>query len=255
MKTFILKTMCLFLICAVVLFSFSSCSLSSGIEVSSCELIKASDGIKGIFTILNNENKTIDELKITVKAFDKNKEEIDSCEAEYALYIDPDHEATITVSLPEETETATAVAYKYTVDGKEKSGEFKENNIAAFPEITTADTKIDTREELAEMLIEDIEHQFMLQQYEAHGYYDKENKQVIIASYATKTYDECYYAYSLDPTIYNDLEKSLEQMSLTCYEEFQNYNFKDVEVSVGFLSSDEKIMISATNGTIVDNFS
>ncbi|MBQ8227576.1 MAG: hypothetical protein IJZ88_01035 [Clostridia bacterium] len=255
MKNLFLKPISLILIFFVVLFSFSACSISAGIKVSSCELIQTSDGVKGIFKILNEESSTIDKLKITVKAFDESNQEIETIEAGYSLYIDPEHEATITVALPEETANAKAVSFKYTVNEKEKSGEFKESNIADFKETTTKDTKIDTREELAEMLIEDIEHQFMLQQYEAHGYYDKETNQVIIASYATKTYDECYYAYSLDPTVYDDLEKSLEQTSLTCYEEFQNYNFKDVEVSVGFLSSDEKIMISATNGTIVDNFS
>ena len=255
MKKFIFKISSLILLCAVVLSAFSACSFSSGVKISSCELIKTSSGVSGIFKILNCESATVDNLEITVKAFDNNGNETGTYKGIYALYTEPEEEATITVVLSAECESAKAVTYKYTVDGKEKSGEFKENNTATFPEVTTADTKIDTREELAEKLIEDVEHQFMLQQYEAHGYYDKENNQVIIASYAAKTYDECYYAYSLDPTVYDDLEESLKQMSLTCYEEFQSYNFMDVEVSVGFLSSDEKIMISATNGTIVDNFS
>lgn len=255
MKNFILKAVSLVLICIVILCVFASCSFNSGVKIASCELIETSVGVSGIFKILNCENSTIDNLKITVKGYDENGKETGTFEGKYALYINPDEEATITVALSAECESARAVSYSYSLDGKEKSGEFKADNEATFPTQTTADTKIDTREELAEKLIEDVEHQFMLQKYESHGYYDAEKKQVIIASYAAKTYDECYYAYSVDPNAYDDLAESLARMSLTCYEQFQNHNFKDVQVSVGFLSSDEKIMISATNGTIVDNFS
>ncbi len=255
MKSIFLKVTSLFLICVLFVFTFTSCSTNENPKLVSCELIKTSNGVNGIFTILNNEKAQIYNLAITVNPYDKNEDLIESAGGSYAIYVDPDHEATITVELPSNTERAEAVSYAYIVNGEKKSGEFKENNVAVFPEKTTKDTKIDTREELAEILIEDIEHQFMLQHYEAHGYYDNEKKQVIIASYANKTYKECEYAYTYEAAEYDALAKSIQQMSLVCYQEFQNYNFDDVKVSVGFLSSDEKIMISATNGEIVDNFS
>ncbi len=255
MKNIFLKATSLIFVCVFIVCAFVSCSPQEKLELVSCELIKTSYGVNGIFTVLNNEKAQIYNLTVTVKAYDENGEFIDSAKGEYALHVDPEHEATITVDLPENTESAKAVGYTYVVDGKENNGSFAESPAATFPPQTTADTKIDTREELAEKLIEDVEHQFMLQHYEAHGYYDKEKNQVIIASYATKTYADCSYANSIDPTVYNELAKSIQQMSLTCYEEFENYNFKDVKVSIGFLSSDEKIMISATNGEIVDNFS
>lgn len=249
------KAVSLFLIFAFVACFFSGCSAKAGVEITSCELNKTSRGVSGIFTVLSHEKAQIYNLAITVDAYDRDGNVIESACGEYAIYVDPEHEATITVELPEATESAKATGYKYVVEGEETDGSFTDSPVATFPPQTTADTKIDTREELAEKLIEDVEHQFMLQHYEAHGYYDKENNQVIIASYATKTYADCSYAYSIDPTSYNELAKSIQQMSLTCYKEFENYNFKDVKVSIGFLSSDEKIMISATNGEIVDNFS
>ncbi len=221
---------------------------------SSCKLLKTADCVKGIFKFVNNEKENAYNLEITVKAFDKNGRELAETEGRYALYIEPDHEATVTVELPAGTVKAQAVSYRYTVSGSEKSGDFEKSVDATYPVTTTADSKIDTREELADKLIDDIEHQFMLEHYEAHGYYDKEKNQVIIAAYATQSYNECYYAYSIDTTVYSTLAKAIEQMSLTCYEEFKKYNFSDVKVSVGFLSSDEQVMISATNGTIVNNF-
>ena len=255
MKKIFLKATGLILIFVFTVLMLSACSAKESVEIASCELVKASNGVNGIFTVLSNEKAQIYNLTVTVKAFDENGDFIDSARGDYAMHVDPEHEATVTVSLPQNTKTAQAVSYTYVVDGTEKSGNFAQSKTAVFPSKTTADTKIDTREELAEKLIEDIEHQFMLQHYEAHGYYDEEKNQVIIASYATKTYADCSYAHSVDPTLYNELAKSIQQMSLTCYEEFENYNFKDVKVSIGFLSSDEKIMISATNGEIVDNFS
>lgn len=249
------KFVSLFLVFAFVVCLFSGCSAKSGVEITSCELNRTKNGVNGIFTVLNHEKSRIDNLAITVKAYNQGGSEIDEVEGQYSLYVDPEHEATITVALPRNTESAQAVSYSFTIGEKKKSENFAESNTATFPPVTTTDSEINTREELAEMLIEDVEHKFMLQHFEAHGYYDKEKNQVIIASYATSTYDDCKYAYSMDPTVYNELAKSIQQMSLTCYEEFKNYNFSDVEVSIGFLSSDEKIMISATNGEIVDNFS
>lgn len=254
MKKLVIKSTGLLLLFAAVLFAFSSCSANNGIEPVSCELIETTDGVNGIFIIHNKEKSTIDNLKITVKAYDQSNKETGTYNGKYVLYVDPDHEATVTVALPDGSKKAIVTEYSYTLGKKEKNGSFDKNNVATFMPTTTADTKIDTRKELADVLIEDIRHQFMLQKYEASGYYDEEKKQVIIASYANKTYDECYYSHSLEPGIYNALAQSIKQMSLTCYEEFQNHNFTDVKVSVGFLSSDKKIMISATNGEIVDNF-
>ncbi len=249
------KAISVFFVFAFIVCLFSGCSAKAGVEITSCELNKTSRGVSGIFTVLSHEKAQIYNLAITVKSYDKSGAEIETIEGQYAVYVDPEHEATITVDLPESTESAKAVGYSYVVNGEEKSGSFAKNNTAAFPPVTTTDSEINTREELAQKLIEDVEHQFMLKHFEAHGYYDNEKNQVIIASYATQTYEDCRYSYSLEPDIYNELAKSIQQMSLTCYEEFENYNFKDVKVSIGFMSSDEKIMISATNGEIVDNFS
>ncbi len=254
MKKFI-KAISLILLSSVVLFSFSSCSTTDDIEITESRLIETKNGVSAIYKIRNNTDTIISNLTVTVTGYNINSEKTGDFEGSYSHYIEADEEATLTVRLSDDCATAEISAYSYTAGSEEIKGEFIKNATAEFPQKTTADKKIDTREELATKVIEDVEHQFMLQKYEAHGYYDKEKNQVVIASYTTKTYDECYYAYTLDPTVYNALAESIAQMSMTCYEEFQNYNFKDVEVSVGFLSSDEKIMISATNGTIVDNFS
>lgn len=254
MKTYILKATGIFLVCLTIILTLASCTSNGGLKLISGELIKTSDGVSGIFKLLNQEKSKADNLEITIKALDKNGNEIGTADGRYAIYVDPGHEATITVILPRGCEKAEAISCRYTVDNNEKSCEFTENNVAVFSVDAPEDEKIDTREELAEKLIEDIEHQFMLQKYEAHGYYDKEKKQVIIASYTNKTYEECEYAHYIEPSAYNALAESIKQMSSTCYEEFKNYKFDDVKVTIGFLSSDEKIMISATNGEIVDNF-
>lgn len=242
-----------FLIC--IIFSFASCSTVQPVTVSSCELYETSSGVNGKFVILNSSNDTLSDLKAVVCGYDKNQKEIVTKDASYSLEIKPEEEATVTVELTKECESAKIISYSFvTSDGKEKSGEFSENNVAVFPPVTTENKKISTRAQLAEILIEDIEHQFMLQAFESHGYYDEEKNQLVIASYITKTYDECYYAYSLDNTVYDSLADSVVNMSKNCYEEFQSYNFNDVQVSIGFLSSDERIMISATNGELVDMF-
>ncbi len=247
------KVICLLLVFGLV-FSLSSCSPGNPLSISSCELYETSTGLNGKFIILNSGKNTVKNLTVTICGYDENGKELITQSASYSLDIKEKEEATVTVALDPECESASAVSYSYQApDGKSVKGEFSQNK-AVLIQKTTEVTEIKTRAQLAEVLIEDVEHQFMLQAFEAHGYYDEEKKQLIIASYITKTYDECYYAYTLDNTAYDSLEESVTKMSLTCYEEFQKYKFNDVEVSVGFLSSDEKIMISATNGKLIDTF-
>ena len=48
------------------------------------------------------------------------------------------------------------------------------------------------------------------------------------------------------------VEAPLRWLTDSTFSLFERYGFKDVQVSVGVMSTDDKIMISATNGEIVD---
>ncbi len=252
MRKFLIKIFALI----IALVTLVSCSENkSGIEIKSCELYKTLNGMNAKFEVINNEPGTIDNLSLEVETYVDSQAK-ESLAAEYSLYIESGDTATVTLTLPYECEKAVAVSYSYqTADGETLSGDFENKATAVMKETTTSAKKeIKTREDLAEVLLEDVKHQFMLQSYEANGYYDNQKKQFVIAAYATQTYADCSYSYSIEPLPFRNLSDSIAQMSQTCYEEFQNYGFADVQVSIGFMSSDEKIMISATNGEIVEMF-
>lgn len=104
------------------------------------------------------------------------------------------------------------------------------------------------------MLIDDIKSKFRADGYNAEGHYDKNKKQLIIAAYFNKSYKSCAALYQIDPTQWQTLAESIASMSKTCLNEFESHNFSDVHVSVGMMSSDDEILISATDGEIVDMF-
>ncbi len=250
MKRF-LKTLPILLL---ILFALSSCTQSAGIEIFSSELYSNQDSVTAKFEIINNEKEKIEDLNITVESYDKNGTLLSEVTVGYTMYVDPQAIATLGVAVDAQCQKAVAVSYEYVIDGKTKTGEFKTAAEATTASVTTKDTKYETREELAQDLIEDIKRQFMLQKYEAHGYYDSENKSLVIAAYTTKSYSDCAYENSIDPSAYSTLAQAISAMSQTCYDEFKRCGFSDVQSSVGLLSADEKIMISATNGMIVENF-
>ena len=247
------KPICLLL--AIVLI-FAGCSESPDkIEITSGELFRTKNGISAKFEIINNEPGTITELKLNVITYNDNKE-IEQASVDYPIYVEENETASLTLAFEYECDKAVAVSYSYMkADGESVTGNFSQKYEAIFnTESTTSAENINTRENLANKLIKDIERQFMLQSFEAHGYYDSEKNQLVVAAYAKDLYKDCYYAYQVDNTSYQNLAKSIATMSQTCYDEFRLYKFNDVQVSIGLLSADETIMISATNGEIVEMF-
>ncbi len=237
----------------LILLLLTSCSDNGYIEISSSELYSTDKATVAKFEIKNCEKSEIENLSITVEAFDKSGNSLGELSAVYSLPVEPEAVATLSVAVDEKSEKAVAVTYEYTVNGENKKGSFENVPDATQASITEADFNYETRGELADALIKDIKRQFMLQKFEAHGYYDSENNTLVIAAYTSKSYNECVYENSIDSSGYVALAESIATMSQTCLDEFEFHNFNDVQVSVGLLSSDEEILISATNGLIVEN--
>ena len=85
--------------------------------------------------------------------------------------------------------------------------------------------------------------------------YDAEKNQLMIATYCDLTLNECIASYRINPDQWDELAQSITTMSQTCVDEFADYGFDDVHVSIGFMSKDEQIVLSATDGEIVDSLS
>ncbi len=236
-----------------MLFMFSSCGKKGYIEINSSELYSTNKAVTAKFEITNHQKEKIENLSIQIEAFDKNNNSLGFATAKYSLPVDPDSVATLSASVNKESKKAVAVSYEYNLNGEKISGKFENSPEATQVAVTEADFNYETREELANALIKDIKRQFMLQKFEAHGYYESDSNSLVIAAYTSKSYNDCIYENSIDSSGYKALAESMATMSKTCLEEFEIHGFSDVQISVGLLSKDERILISATNGTIVEN--
>lgn len=247
------KSASIFLI--FVLMFLTSCSGKGGrIEAVSSSLTGAGEDMIVKFVIKNGESEQISDLKIKAAIYDEKQNKIDEAEMTYPIKIEPGEEVTLSARCDESSRSAEITEYSYKKGGKEVSGKFDSAVTAKYEEPTTADKSVNTREKLAEVLIDDIKSKFRADGYNAEGHYDKDKKQLIIAAYFNKSYKACAALYQIDPTQWQTLAESIASMSKTCLNEFESHNFSDVHVSVGMMSSDDEILISATDGEIVDMF-
>ena len=238
----------------IMLFSFSSCSHGGTVEITSAELTESANGANVKFVVKNNTGETIDKLKITADVFDSEKK-TDTVELSYSLTVGAGDRATLGKSLPSECKKCVATAYCYVSEsGETVSGSFSGGNEAVFSQKTEETKNISTRAQLAEVLIDDIKKQFLSQGFSSDGNYDADKKQLVIVSYAKSSYETSLQIYNQSPESWEATADSIAKMSKTCLAEFERYGFKDVQVSVGVMSTDDKIIISATNGEIVDMF-
>lgn len=233
--------------------SLCGCSSKADIEVTGCEIVSAGDAYNVKFTLLNNTDHTIKGLGITVSLMDDSGAETEKAQSSYPIAVSPKGSATLTVKGKKGIAKAKALSYSYTIEnGETVSADFKKDHVAEISEVKTAQNVIKTRAEVADELIQDIKYQFLKKQYLTDGTYDEEKKQLIIASYCDLSLSECKASYRMSPDQWNELSQSISQMSSTCIDEFKSNGFDDVHVSIGFMSNDDQIIISATDGEIVD---
>ena len=229
-----------------------SCSHGGTVEIVSAELIESADGANVKFVLKNNTGADIDKLKITADTFD-GENKTGSVELSYSLPVGAGESATLGKAVPSECKRCVATGYSYVNDsGDTVSGNFSGVNEAVFAEKTEESKNISTRAQLADVLIDGIKKQFLSQGFSSEGHYDSDEKQLIIVSYAKSSYETSLLLYEKSPESWQNTAESIAKMSETCLAEFKRYGFKDVQVSVGVMSTDNKIMISATNGEIVD---
>ena len=99
--------------------------------------------------------------------------------------------------------------------------------------------------------IRDVKSQFLADGTYAVGNYNTEKKELYIVTRYMQDYDTCMSLYEKDPDIWKDVEDGIVSMSLSCLEDFKDYNFEDVKVNIGVMSEDEQILFMATDGQIV----
>lgn len=250
----IIKKIAALFLAAAMLFLASCSGNKAKIEVLGSSLTDAGEDMILKFVIENDENDTISELKIKADVYDEKQNKIDEVEMSYPIKIGSGEKVTLSARCDEGSRSAEITEYSYKKDGKAVSGEFDSAVTAKHEEPTTADKSANTREKLAQLLIDDVKSKFRADGYNAEGHYDTEKNQLIIAAYFNKSYTACAALYKIDPTQWQTLAESIASMSETCLSEFKSHNFSDVHVSVGMMSSDEEILISATDGEIVDMF-
>lgn len=241
-----------FLTAFVILFSLASCSRGGTVEITSAQLTESAGGANVKFVIKNNTGAAIDKLKITADTFD-GENKMGSVEISYSLTVAAGESATLGKAVPSECKRCVVISYSYVNDsGDTVSGSFDGGNEAIFSQKTEESKNISTRAQLAEKLIDDVKSQFLSQGFSADGNYDSDKKQLVIVSYAKSSYETSLQIYNQSPESWENTADSIAKMSASCLSEFERYGFKDVQVSVGIMSTDDKIILSATNGEIID---
>lgn len=241
-------------IISAVLTAIILCIILSGcterrLEVSDGEIAVKNEKYAVSFTVVNNTGKTITDLSIEVQTYLKNDKKSDSGRAVYPIAVENGAEATLSLITEKECVSARALSYSYkTGSGKEKSGEFKTAAVAYMKE-KSGEAK--TRQQLADKIIRDVKNQFLIKGSYSTGSYDAEEKRLVIVSRYTQDFDTCCALYEKEPSMWDSLADGIVSMSKTCLEEFQENGFSDVIVNVGVMSSDEKLLFSATDGELV----
>ncbi len=234
----------------LILLSFSSCAGKEQITPVSGDIIEAEDGFIVSFTVKNDTGKAVKNLTLNIETYSDGSTLCEKGEAVYPISAESGAKATLTFKAKKECTQAKALSYSFTDEkGEEKSGEFAEDFIAVIKE--KDDGEIRTREQLAERIIRDIKSQFLANGSYALGKYDSENKELLIVSKYEQDYDTCAELYEREPDMWKGIEDGIVSMSLSCIEDFKEYNFEDVKVNIGVISKDEQILFMATDGEIV----
>ena len=240
----------------LLMLCFYGCSAGEKIEITNSEIVSASAAQNIKFTVRNNLKTTLKELTLNAVLLDADGNEIESCRAEYPIEVKSGESATLSIKSEKSFDTAKAVSCSYIdADGGQVTYKFKKEYIAVHEDTTTAEKLIRTRADLAEEIIQDVKFQFLKKKYATDGAYDAEKNQLMIATYCDLTLNECIASYRINPDQWDELAQSITTMSQTCVDEFADYGFDDVHVSIGFMSKDEQIVLSATDGEIVDSLS
>ena len=247
------------IICAAAAFMLvflCGCAGTEKLSVTNCEIVFSGEEKVSKFTVENNTGKTISNLTVLIKMFDSAGKETDSAEAGYPINVKSGESATVTAKSGRDYDYSKAVSCTYTLEGEaEKTLVFKKEYTARYENKTEGPGSIKTRADVAEEMIQDVKIQFLKKKYMTDGSYDPEKKQLMIASYCDMTLKECKASYQINPDQWDELSQSMASMCQTCVDEFKSYGFDDVHVSLGFMSKDEEIIISATDGEIVDTLS
>lgn len=234
----------------LILLGFSSCADTEKITPVSGDIIETEDGFIVSFTVKNDTGKAVENLTLNIETYSDSGTLCEKGEAVYPISAESGAKATLTFKAKKKCTQAKAFSYSFTDEkGKEKSGEFTENFTAAIKEKT--DGEIRTREQLAERIIRDIKTQFLAKGDYAFGKYDSEKKELLIVSRYNQDYDTCVEMYEKEPDVWKSIEDGIVSMSLSCLEDFEEYNFEDVKVNIGVISKDEQILFMATDGEIV----
>lgn len=247
------KTVCAFLI--FILIFLCGCSSSGKISVTNCEIVISGDEKVSKFTVLNNTGKTVSDFCLEVVMLDSQGESTDTVQAEYPIDIKAGQSATVSAKSKSDYNTAKAVSCTYTAGGKQEHIGFKNEYIAQQQGKSNSGGSIKTRADVAEEMIQDVKFQFLKKKYMTDGTYDPEKKQLMIASYCDLTLNECKASYKINPDQWDELAQSMSSMCQTCVDEFKSYGFDDVHVSLGFMTKDDQIAVSVTDGEIVDSLS
>ena len=250
------KYMCILLVFLILL--TCGCASFQKIKITNAEISSTGSHKVIKFTAINNTKKSISDFTLDIDLIDSQGEEIKTTQVSYPIEIGPGQGATLSTQSDDDVVSARAAACHYkNSSGKEIDLTFKQLYIAEYnPKDTKQESgTIKTREEAAEIIIKDVKLQFLKKKYMTDGTYDPEKKQLMIASYCDLTLNECKASFAVNPDEWNELSQSIASMSETCLDEFKSYGFDDVHVSIGFMSKDDKIVISAADGEIIDSLS
>ena len=233
-----------------ILLSFSSCATKKQLTPVSGEIMKSGENSSICFTVRNETAGVIKNLTLFIEAYSDSGSSGESGKAVYPIAVESGANATLTFKTDKNCIRAKAVSYSFTDEkGEEKSGGFSEDFTALIKEKSGGDIK--TREQLAERIIRDIKSQFLAKGSYAVGSYDSEKNELYIVSKYPQNYDTCLELYEREPDMWKSIEDGIVSMSLSCLDDFKEYNFEDVKVNIGVMSEDEQILFMAADGELV----
>lgn len=245
MKRFISAITAVIFICLC----FSSCGKQNLLEPVSGEIIKNEENYIVKFVVANKTGGKIESLSAVITICSGKNTVAEEKEIEYPLAVENGKNATISTTTEKDCTSAKITSYSYkTEKGKTVQGEFEKDCIAYIKSKTS---QVKTRDQVAEDMIREIKSQFLEEGFMATGSYNSEKKQLVIVSKYTESYDVCVELYEREPDMWESLEDGIVSMSQACYNEFADNGFEDITANVGVVSSDEELLFSATNGTLV----
>ncbi len=232
------------------LFLFAGCSGKNRIEFYSGEIVYSEKTSLISITVQNKTGEKIKNLSVTALTDDGEKHT-----GKYPIEVEPDGRATLSINGKMNCKSVKVISFSYdNQKGKTFTGEFGENAVVK-PRVKSDGETVVTRESLAEKIIIRVRDEFLKKRTYSQGQYDPEKKILYVYSQYPEDYDYCYDSYQKDPTAWKSLEDGVVKMSSDYLSEFKNNGFDDVTVSIGVMSSDEKIIVSASNGELIDTLS